>query len=269
MDTITIEGKEVPVSEVAAFYARKDQIEADATRQRQALETANGEIAKSAAAVQAIEQAKNDPAFAKSMVDAISTVHKDSAYFAGTVDPPAPTPPAPTPGTPPVPPTTTLPAPGAPAGDVVNAAGQSEATLALARQVEDLQRQVLAGQSQSLLNAKLAEIKEQFPSLDEQEILKSAVEQKIPLEHLHLVAGDAERSRLAKELEKRNSNSSLLNELMFGRGNDDGDLDQGLKDIGVGLTAAQVDGTADVDYAKLDTGGALALAMAQQDHKQI
>ena len=106
MDTVTVNGVEVPLTEVVAYFAQKDTHAAEATRQKQALAQANSELEKASSYVEAITRAKEDPSYARDLVDAFKQYHEGSAYFSDE-----PTPPAPKTEDPPVTDPNTLPAP--------------------------------------------------------------------------------------------------------------------------------------------------------------
>lgn len=257
MDTVTIDGKEVPITEVVAYYSKKDAHEAEATRLRDAQAASARELANAAGAVQAIEQAKNDPAFARQLVDTVTQLHADSAFFRDTGgEPPVP----PVEGVPPVPgqpaPVATppvAPVPGAP----VAATGE---VLRLAQQIETMQRTIDADQAQRLLTSKLEAIKTQYPALDTDEIVKKALEDKLPLEHLDLLAGNFERERLAGVLAKKETNNELLNGLMAG--GTGADANESLASLGLSLSASQLTGDSEVDYGAMSTRDAVAKAFA-------
>lgn len=256
MDTVNIDGKEIPLTEVVAFYARKEQLEAEANQLRASNAAANNELKRSASAVDAIERAKNDPEFARSMVDALSDLHASSAFFVDTPSLPDSSVQDPAVTTPPI-------EPGVQSQSLANppAPAVSPENLALARQVEALQRQVDADASQRALDQHLAEISASYPAIDTDALLRAAIERKLPLEHLNLLASDFERERLSGVLKERESNNNLLNGLLLGGGGES--MDENLQGIGLSLSAAQMNGDAEVDYAALDTGEALALAFAK------
>lgn len=258
MDTVEIGGRQVPISEVVAYFAQKDQREQELTTLRQTSEAAKQELARASVAVETLNKAKEDPSFARQLVDTVRSIHADSAFFRDPAGAP-PAPPAPTDGTPPVnqPPATppATPVIGAPAAPVDNM------VLQLAQQVEQMQAALNASQSSALVKAKLDAISERFPSLDTEAVLKRAVEEKIDLNHLELLAGDMERDRLEVVVKERETQNSLLDGLLSGGGG--ANVQENLDGLGLSVSAAQLQGDADVDYSKLDTRDAAALAFAQ------
>lgn len=252
MDTIEIEGKQVPVTEVAAWYAKKAQVEAEAARTREALTAANGQIAQSADAIAAIERLKTDAEYAKQFADAIASHHSDSAFFQqqtaqpigaeGEGAPPAMTPPATTPPANSTPPPTT------------------QVDPAVAQQVERLQRQINEMQATQFVDTKLAEIKDKYPSLDPQKVLERTLENKFPIEHLELVAGTMESERLSGVLADRDKNTSMLDALLAPDGQD---LEAQLSALGSSLSVAQINGDAGIDHGALSTEDHVLKAMAE------
>lgn len=252
MDSIEIEGKQVPVTEVAAWYAKKAQVEAESARTREALTAANGQIAQSADALAAIERLKTDAEYAKQFADAIASHHAESAFFQQQQTKPigadddgtqSMTPP---PGTQTPPPAAT---PGVPSVDP-----------AVAQQVERLQRQINEMQATQFVDTKLGEIKAKFPSLDPQKVLERTLEAKYPIEHLELVAGTMEGERLSGVLAERDKNSSMLDALLSPDGQD---LDGQLAALGSSLSVAQINGDAGVDHGALSTQDHVLKAMAE------
>lgn len=247
-DTVDIGGQQVPITELAAWYAKREQIEREIKQTQEALNAANGQLTDFAAAKEAIERLKTDPEYAKQFSDAISQHHADSAFFQQT--PSAPIGPEGE-GTPPV---TTPPAtpPAAPAAPVVDPH--------MAQQVERLERQIQEMQATSFVDAKLKEIHERYPSLDPQKVLERTLESKYPIEHLELVAGTMESERLSGVLAERSKSSSMLDALLAPNGED---LDSQLAALGSSLSVAQIDGDAGVDHAALSTEDHVLKAMAE------
>lgn len=262
--SVLIDGREVPVTELAAFYARKSQIEAEQQRQQEALQAANQQIAASQQAVDAIERAKSDPAFARNFVDTLAQVHQGSAFFedAGTLQQPS--------GdgtTEPVIPATTTP-PGAPAPPAPNGtpipAPVDPRLIAQAQEIETLRRDLDEDRARRMLEDRKAELAEKFPHLKVDDILKSTIERQVGIEHMDLVAADLERARLQGVLDEKSKNSSILEE-MFGVSTPD----DALSAIGASVSVGQIDGTSEIDDADLaDTGNAIALAAAQLDRSR-
>lgn len=249
-----IEGKEVPDSEVIAGYVAGAQAKAEAEQLRTAQAAANAKLQQAEAAVQAIERARTDPAFARNMVDTLAQVHGESAFFKGEVLPPAPQG-APTPeGGAVLPPA--APAPGTP----VPPPSPTGVDLELARTVEVLQRRLDQNDAQALLDAKLLAIGQRFPAVDTEKLVERCLAERIPLEHLELLASDVERERLQAELGKRETNNSLLDQLLSAGGA--ADVDSNLDAIGSSLSAGQLKGDAGVDYETMSTEDAVALAFA-------
>lgn len=261
MDTVDIGGRQVPITEVVAYFAQKDQREQELATLRQTSEAAKQELARASVAVETLNKAKDDPSFARQLVDTVRSIHADSAFFKDPGTPPAP--PAPE-GTPPVttPPTLTPPAPAPTPSPTPGAGGTVDPmVLQLAQQVEQMQAALNAAQSSALVQAKMEAIAERFPSLDGQEVLKRALEEKIDLNHLELLAGDMERDRLETVVREKDSHNALLDGLLSGGGG--ANVDENLTGLGLSVSAAQLSGDAGIDYSKLGTREAAALAFAE------
>lgn len=257
MDTVDVGGRQVPITELVAYFAQKDAKEQELQSLRASQTAANEQLARTAEVVDAVERAKTDPQFARRFVDALAAAHANSAFFRdslpGSADPdanggdPVNLTPPPT-GAPPV-------APPAPP------AGANDPMLSMARQLEELRAQVAEDQQQRFLDSKLNEIREQYPTIDTDALLRQAIERKLPIDQLDLLAGNLERERLAAALKAKETNNSLLDGLLGGAGDD---ADDALARLGSSLSAAQVGGDAGVDYANLSTSDAILLAMKEQ-----
>ncbi len=112
-----------------------------------------------------------------------------------------------------------------------------------------------------MLDAKMASIAETYPAIDTDALLQKAIEQKLPLEHLDLLASDFERERLSGVLKAKDQQNSILDGLLAGGGSDD--ADEALAGIGSTLSSAQVNGDAEIDYSALSVRDSVALAMAK------
>lgn len=253
MDTVKINGVDVPITEVVAKYTRAEQLEKDVKSKDDSLAAANQQLQQAATAVSAIDNARTDPAFARQLSDRLAQMHAGSAHFQQEAAPPPP-PVAPE-GAPVIPPAPAVP------GTQIPTAPVGAPNLELARQFEDLQREVHADRNQRALQEKMAELVEQYPGIDATKLLKAAIDRSLPLEHLDLLASDFERERLAEALKAKDDNNELLEGLLSGGGGKTDD--ENLSNLGLSVSAAQLQGDANVDYASLDTGDALALAMAQ------
>jgi hypothetical protein len=253
MDTILIDGKEVPITEVTAFYARKAALESELATSKQSLSAANQQLSQASRAVEAIERAKRDPQFARELADTLRTVHQDSAFFKDQTPPPAQDdgsapPPAPEGGT------QVLPQ-GAPAV-------AAPVDLALARQVEVLQQQINSMQADQFVTAQLEAVSEKFPSLNPEDVLKRALEDKLPVEHLGLVASDMERERLEGIVNERTKQNNLLDQLMNATFST-GDTDDQLEALGSSLSSAQLSGEAAVDWGQASMEDMILASMAE------
>lgn len=252
MDTIEIDGHQVPVTDLAAWWAKKQVVENESRQTKEALAAANQQVAQAAKAQEAIERVRTDPEFAKQFADTLATVHAESAFFRGQTAPQAPqgaTDPQDPNVTPPVdPPVTTPPVTQIPHPDP-----------ALAQQVERLTREIAEMRSTSFVDAKLAEIKNRYPSLDPEKVLSDALEAKFPIEHLEAFAAQQEADRLSGVLAEREKGGSLLHELLSPHGED---MDEQLHALGSSLSAAQLTGDAGVDHAALTPEEHVMKAMA-------
>jgi hypothetical protein len=251
METIEIEGKQVPVTELAAWYAKKATIENENRQTKEALTAANQQLAQSANAVAAIDRVRTDPEFAKQFADTLANVHSDSAFFQETPPPAAPqgagenqepnvlTPP---PATPPT--NQPLPSPDP----------------AVAQQVERLQRRIDEMAATTFVDAKLSEIKDRYPSLDPQKVLERALEEKFPIEHLEAFAATMDNERLTGIIAERDKGSSLLQDLLSPHGED---VDEQLQALGSSLSVAQLNGDVGIDHGSLSTEDHVLKAMAE------
>jgi len=254
MDTVKINGVDVPITEVVARYTQAEQLQKDLQTKDDSLAAANQQLQQAAVAVKAIEDARNDPAFARQLTERLAQLHAGSAHFQQAPAAPA------APAAPPAPEGGNVipPAPAAP-GTQIPAAPIGAPNLELAREVEDLRRQFQTDQNQRALTEKLTELGEQYPGIDTSKVLKAAIERSLPLEHLDLLAADFDRARLQEALTAKENNNDLIEGLLSGGG---GKTDaENLANLGMSVSAAQLQGDAEVDYAALDTGDALLLAM--------
>jgi hypothetical protein len=252
MDTVTIEGKEVPITELAAAYQRAQTLSTEVTTLRAQAEAAAQQLASSAEAVEQIQRLQRDPEFAAQVVGALKTRHADSAYFAATVPPV--TPPA-SDGQ------QQEPAVIQPAATVT----ESAEVLALRKQLEDLQGAFAKDQGGRMLTSTLEQLEERFPFVKRDDLLKAAAEQQVGLESLPLLAASIDRDRLEAELQAKGSNDTLLDQLFGGAGVSE----EGIAAVGSSLTTAQLNGDADVDYASMSTDDAILRAaadLAKQGH---
>lgn len=257
-DTINIAGREIPLADVVAAYTKLPQHEQELATLRTAQAAANQEIASASPMVEMVQRMQSEPGFAKQVVDRLSGMHSQSAYFQASTEPPAAAAPAaPAPGAAPV----TTPAPAA--GTQIPVPGAMAAPdLESAKQVEDLRREFNAFRNQQALDGTLLALGEQFPGLDTEALLKAAIERGIPLENLDLLADRFERERLQGVLAEKSKNNDLINDLLAGGGGKTDD--ENLANLGLSVSAAQLQGDSAVDYASLSTADALALAFAEQ-----
>lgn len=134
--------------------------------------------------------------------------------------------------------------------------------IALARQVEVLQQQINAMQADQFVTAKLDSVSERFPSLNPEDVLKRALEEKLPVEHLELVASDMERERLEGVVKERTKQNNLLDQLMNATFST-GDTDDQLEALGSSLSAAQLSGEDAVDWGQASMEDMILASMAE------
>lgn len=240
MDTVQINGKEVPISELISTFHKAATLEGEVAQLRTTQQSTNEQLAQAARAQQAIERARTDPEFAKTMIDSIRDIHKGSAFMQESAPP----------------------APPAPNGDplVTDApAPTPNANLELAQQVETMRREMAGMQSQRLLDAKIEELQAKFPTVDPTELIKRALENELPLEHLGILAQAMDQERLATEAAKVSTNNDLLEGLLSGAGGTT--AEDNLARLGSNVSAAALAGDAEVDYASMDPRDAVLLAM--------
>ena len=254
METVTIAGKEVPISELVSAYTKLPTISSEAQALREAQTATRAELEDASRAREAIRRIQDDPQFARQFADNLKAHHADSAFFREDEV------------TPPVAELQDDIDIEIPTGGLPHMASASENTV-FAQQIEALQTKLARQDAERNLEAVRAKITGDYPSLDFDAMLEDAVKQSVPLELLHLVADSHEAKRLSGELSKRETNNSMLSELMGMSGGTD--TADSLARLGSSLSASQLSADADVDYTTLSTEDALMLAMKQVDAGEL
>ena len=117
-------------------------------------------------------------------------------------------------------------------------------------------------QADQFVTAQLEAVNEKFPSLNPEDVLKRALEEKLPVEHLGLVASDMERERLEGIVNERTKQNNLLDQLMNATFST-GDTDDQLEALGSSLSAAQLSGEAAVDWGQASMEDMILASMAE------
>lgn len=238
METVTVNGKEVPVSELVAAFTALPAVRNELSEVQRAQEAAVRQIEETARQVQFVEKMQSDPSFARKVVDHLAEIHHESAYMNDlTGNPNANT--------------------GEQDQDTGDITGRGVKVSDLTdRRIEDLNRQIAEMKSKTQLDEVLQVVKQQYPEVDPQALLKRALESDLPLSHLPTMAAAIDRDRLAGRLEEQGRNKTFLSEMLGDGGVDQGDLSL----LGSSLTTAELDPGANIDYGTLEIGDAILLA---------